>query len=95
MTLPDQQTSLGERGGANCLSGSRNLFGPHAKNRQAPPLLPVSGSAGNLASYTGSERDRGRWWIVPDALCRDVELELTMQHYIYERPAPHGTRLDL
>ena len=30
----------------------------------------MSGSAGSLASYTGSERDRGRWWVVADKLCQ-------------------------
>lgn len=30
----------------------------------------MSGSAGTLASYTGSERDRGRWWVVADKLCQ-------------------------
>ena len=28
------------------------------------------GRAGFLASYTGSDRDRGRWWIVGDKLCQ-------------------------
>ena len=30
----------------------------------------MSGKAGSLAPYTGSERDRGRWWIVADKLCQ-------------------------
>jgi hypothetical protein len=28
------------------------------------------GRAGSLAAYTGSERDRGRWWVVADKLCQ-------------------------
>jgi hypothetical protein len=46
----------------------------------ATPLggLPISyradgtmwGRAGSLAAYTGSERDRGRWWVVADKLCQ-------------------------
>lgn len=28
------------------------------------------GKAGTLSIYTGSERDRGRWWIVADKLCQ-------------------------
>jgi hypothetical protein len=28
------------------------------------------GKAGSLAAYTGSERDRGRWWVVADKLCQ-------------------------
>jgi hypothetical protein len=30
----------------------------------------MSGKAGSLAAYTGSERDRGRWWVVADKLCQ-------------------------
>jgi hypothetical protein len=30
----------------------------------------MSGIAGSLATYTGSERDRGRWWVVADKLCQ-------------------------
>jgi hypothetical protein len=30
----------------------------------------MSGKAGMLASYTGSERDRGRWWVVANKLCQ-------------------------
>ena len=30
----------------------------------------MSGRAGSLAAYTGSERDRGRWWVAADKLCQ-------------------------
>jgi hypothetical protein len=30
----------------------------------------MSGRAGSLAAYTGSERDRGRWWVMADKLCQ-------------------------
>lgn len=31
------------------------------------------GRAGDLAAYTGQERDRGRWWVQDDKLCQQWE----------------------
>jgi hypothetical protein len=59
--------------------------------------LPISfradgtmwGTAGSLASYTGSERDRGRWWIVADQLCQRWNTWLDGQSYCF-RLRQHG-----
>lgn len=53
--------------------------------------LPISfradgtmwGSAGSLASYVGSERDRGRWWITADQLCQRWNTWLGGQSYCF------------
>jgi hypothetical protein len=49
----------------------------------------MSGTAGSLASYTGSERDRGRWWIVADQLCQRWNTWLGGQSYCF-RLRQHG-----
>jgi hypothetical protein len=59
--------------------------------------LPISfradgtmwGSAGSLASYVGSERDRGRWWIAADQLCQRWNTWLGGQSYCF-RLRQHG-----
>ncbi len=44
----------------------------------------MSGKAGNLAAYTGSERDRGRWWVVADKLCQRWNTWLGGQAYCFK-----------
>jgi len=68
--------------------------------------LPISfradgtmwGTAGSLASYVGSERDRGRWWITADQLCQRWNTWLGGQSYCFklrQRGATvHWTRND-
>lgn len=68
--------------------------------------LPISyrgdgtmwGRAGNLAMYTGSDRDRGRWWIVADKLCQRWNRWLGGKSYCFtlrqEGPVVHWTRSD-
>ena len=59
--------------------------------------LPISfradgtmwGTAGGLASYVGSERDRGRWWIAADQLCQRWNTWLGGQSYCF-RLRQHG-----
>jgi len=54
--------------------------------------LPISfradgtmwGTAGSLASYVGSERDRGRWWITADQLCQRWNTWLGGQSYCFK-----------
>jgi hypothetical protein len=40
-------------------------------------------TAGSLASYVGSERDRGRWWISGDQLCQRWNTWLGGQSYCF------------
>jgi hypothetical protein len=59
--------------------------------------LPISfradgtmwGTAGGLASYVGSERDRGRWWIAANQLCQRWNTWLDGQSYCF-RLRQHG-----
>ena len=44
----------------------------------------MSGRAGILASYTGSERDRGRWWVVADKLCQRWNRWLDAKSYCFK-----------
>lgn len=50
----------------------------------------MSGSAGALASYTGSERDRGRWWVVADKLCQRWNTWLAAKSYCFRRREQGG-----
>ena len=43
----------------------------------------MSATAGSLASYVGSERDRGRWWISGDQLCQRWNTWLGGQSYCF------------
>jgi hypothetical protein len=60
--------------------------------------LPISfradgtmwGSAGSMASYVGSERDRGRWWIAANQLCQRWNTWLGGQSYCF-RLRQHGS----
>ena len=58
----------------------------------------MSGTAGSLASYTGSERDRGRWWIVADKLCQRWNRWLEGKSYCFrlrqQGATVHWTRND-
>lgn len=58
----------------------------------------MSGSAGTLASYVGSERDRGRWWIVADKLCQRWSTWLSGKAYCFtlrqQGATVHWTRND-
>ena len=58
----------------------------------------MSASAGSLASYTGSERDRGRWWIVTDKLCQRWNSWLEGKAYCFrlrqQGETVHWTRND-
>jgi hypothetical protein len=58
----------------------------------------MSGSAGALASYTGSERDRGRWWVVADKLCQRWNSWLGAKSYCFrlrqQGATVHWTRND-
>ena len=59
----------------------------------------MSGSAGSLASYIGSERDRGRWWVVADKLCQRWNRWLDAKSYCFrlrqqEGRTVHWTRND-
>jgi hypothetical protein len=58
----------------------------------------MSGSAGTLASYVGSARDRGRWWIVADKLCQRWNTWLSGKSYCFrlrqEGATIHWTRND-
>jgi hypothetical protein len=68
--------------------------------------LPISfradgtmwGTAGSLASYVGSERDRGRWWIAADQLCQRWNTWLGGQSYCFrlrqQGRTVHWTRND-
>jgi hypothetical protein len=51
----------------------------------------MSASAGSLASYTGSERDRGRWWIVTDKLCQRWNSWLEGKAYCFRLRQQGGT----
>lgn len=58
----------------------------------------MSGRAGALASYTGSERDHGRWWIVGDKLCQRWSSWLGGKSYCFrlrqQGATVHWTRND-
>jgi len=58
----------------------------------------MSGKAGPLASYVGSERDRGRWWIVADKLCQRWNTWLSAKSYCFrlrqQGEIVHWTRND-
>ena len=58
----------------------------------------MSGSAGTLASYIGSERDRGRWWVVADKLCQRWNTWLSGKSYCFrlrqQGATVHWTRND-
>jgi hypothetical protein len=41
----------------------------------------MSGRAGTLASYTGSETDTGRWWVAGDKLCKKWNTWMKGQQY--------------
>ncbi len=68
--------------------------------------LPISyrgdgtmwGRAGTLSIYTGSERDRGRWWIIADKLCQRWTTWLGGKSYCFqlrqEGATVHWTRSD-
>ena len=43
----------------------------------------MSATAGSLASYVGSERDRGRWWIAANQLCQRWNTWLGGQSYCF------------
>jgi len=53
--------------------------------------LPISfridgsmfGRAGDLASYTGSAQDRGRWWVATEKLCQRWQTWLGGQTYCF------------
>jgi len=49
----------------------------------------MSATAGSLASYVGSERDRGRWWIAANQLCQRWNTWLGGQSYCF-RLRQHG-----
>ena len=49
----------------------------------------MSATAGSLASYVGSDRDRGRWWIAADQLCQRWNTWLGGQSYCF-RLRKHG-----
>jgi len=51
----------------------------------------MSGKAGSLALYTGSERDRGRWWIVADKLCQRWNSWLGGRSYCFALRQQGGT----
>ena len=51
----------------------------------------MSGSAGSLASYTGSERDRGRWWVVADKLCQRWNMWLDAKSYCFRLRQQDGS----
>lgn len=56
------------------------------------------GKAGVLAVYTGSERDRGRWWVVADKLCQRWTTWLGGKSYCFrlrqDGAVVHWTRND-
>jgi hypothetical protein len=59
----------------------------------------MSASAGSLAPYTGSERDRGRWWVVADKLCQRWNMWLDAKSYCFrlrqqDGRTVHWTRSD-
>ena len=58
----------------------------------------MSGRAGTLASYIGSERDRGRWWVVADKLCQRWNTWLSGKSYCFrlrqQGATVHWTRND-
>jgi hypothetical protein len=49
----------------------------------------MSATAGSLASYVGSDRDRGRWWIAANQLCQRWNTWLGGQSYCF-RLRRHG-----
>lgn len=51
----------------------------------------MSSTAGGLASYTGSERDRGRWWIAADRLCQRWNTWLGGKSYCFKLRQQGGT----
>jgi len=51
----------------------------------------MSAAAGSLASYTGSERDRGRWWVVTDKLCQRWNSWLEGKAYCFRLRQQGGT----
>lgn len=63
--------------------------------------LPISfradgtmwGRAGSLASYVGSERDRGRWWIAANQLCQRWNVWLGGRSYCFRLRQRGGTVL--
>ena len=56
------------------------------------------GRAGTLAVYTGSDRDRGRWWIAADKLCQRWNKWLGGKSYCFtlrqDGGVVHWTRSD-
>jgi hypothetical protein len=58
----------------------------------------MSGKSGILASYVGSERDRGRWWVVADKLCQRWNTWLSGKSYCFrlrqQGATVHWTRND-
>lgn len=58
----------------------------------------MSATAGSLASYVGSERDRGRWWIAANQLCQRWNTWLGGQSYCFrlrqQGRTVHWTRND-
>jgi hypothetical protein len=43
----------------------------------------MSGKAGDLASYTGSAQDRGRWWVAAESLCQRWQTWLSGKTYCF------------
>jgi hypothetical protein len=58
----------------------------------------MSGKSGILASYVGSERDRGRWWVVAVKLCQRWNTWLSGKSYCFrlrqQGATVHWTRND-
>lgn len=58
----------------------------------------MSGRAGELASYTGSAEDRGRWWVAAEKLCQRWQTWLGGKTYCFtlrqKGPTVHWVRND-
>jgi hypothetical protein len=56
------------------------------------------GRAGTLSMYTGSDKDRGRWWVAADKLCQRWNTWLGGKSHCFklrqEGPTVHWTRSD-
>jgi len=56
------------------------------------------GRAGSLSVYTGSDRDRGRWWVAAGKLCQRWSTWLGGKSYCFklrqDGPTVHWTRSD-
>lgn len=103
MALPAQAIEVGELDG----DGLVKAVAGKTVNLATPlGALPINyrsdgtmwGRAGNLSLYTGSDRDRGRWWVAAGKLCQRWNTWLGGKSYCFklrqEGPTVHWTRSD-